>query len=100
MDHGERRAVVDLAKCMCCGVCDAMHSQQIVLAVINAVGGIAVLGSYAYGIWGSPAHRGELWGGVPEGLKPFYFVSMLLAALGFFLFSYFILFRLQPDEGR
>ena len=77
-----------------------MHSQQIIVGIINAVGGIAVLGSYAYGIWGNPAHRGELWGGVPEGLKPFYFVSMLLAAVGFFLFSYFILFRLEPDEVR
>jgi hypothetical protein len=75
-----------------------MHSQQIIVGIINAVGGIAVLGSYVYGIWGNPAHRGELWGGVPEGLKSFYFVSMLLAAAGFFAFTYYILFRLEPDE--
>jgi hypothetical protein len=77
-----------------------MHSQQIVLAAINVVGGIAVLGSYAYGIWANPAHRGDLWGGVPEGLKPLYVVSMLLAALGYFAVTYYILFRLEPDQVR
>jgi len=75
-----------------------MHSQQILLGAINVVGGIAVLGSYAYGIWAKPATRGDLWGGVPEGLKPLYVVSMLLAALGYLAFTYYILFRLEPDH--
>lgn len=75
-----------------------MHSQQIVLAVIVLVGGIAVVGSYVYWIWANPAHRGDLWGGVPEGLRRFYVGSMLLAALGFFAVTYYVLFRLEPDD--
>ena len=77
-----------------------MHWQQVMLGIINVVGGIAVLGSYVYGISTNPAHRGDLWGGVPEGLKPLYVVSMLLAALGYFAVTYYILFRLEPEEVR
>jgi hypothetical protein len=74
---------------------DRMVSQQIILLFLNAIGGAAVIGSYVFGLrQGSNA----LWGGVPEGMRTAYTVSMLLAALSFFLFIFFILFRLHPDK--
>ena len=65
---------------------------------VNVVGGIAVLGSYAHGILTHPGSSGAVWGGVPEGLKPWYVASMLLAAAGYFGFTYFIAFALDPNR--
>ena len=70
------------------------------LIAINVIGGIAVLGSYALGIASNPATRGEVWGGVPEALRPLYTVNMLLAAAGYFLFSHYVVFRLDPARVR
>ena len=75
-----------------------MESEQLILLVINIVGGTAVLGSYVRGVRGHPETRGRTWGGVPASLKPFYTVSMLTAAAGYLVFGYFILFEIQPDE--
>ena len=77
-----------------------MHRDRRAMAWINIVGGIAVLGSYAHGIWTHPGSAGDVWGGVPEWLKPFYTVSMLTAAAGYFAFTYFLFFRVEPDEAR
>jgi hypothetical protein len=63
-------------------------------------GGAAVLGSYAHGLASNPLTRGEVWGGVPEPLQPLYTASMLLAAAGYFAFTYFVLFRLDPLRTR
>jgi hypothetical protein len=59
-----------------------------------------VLGSYVHGIATNPATRGGVWGGVPETLQPLYTVSMLAAAAGYFAFSYFVFFRLEPAGTR
>ena len=67
---------------------------------INGIGGSAVLASYAYGIASNPLTRGEIWGGVPDALRPFYTVSMLCAAAGYFAFSWFVLVRLDPGQTR
>ena len=75
-----------------------MSSQQLILLVINAVGGIAVIGSYILGINAQPGGAAALWGGVPASTRTIYGISMLLAAAGFFAFIYFILFRLPPGE--
>ena len=77
-----------------------MHIQQIVLVCINVIGGIAVLVSYLHGFRTHPETKGDAWGHVPQSIKPLYTVSMLLAAAGYFLFTYYILFRLDPDEVR
>jgi hypothetical protein len=77
-----------------------MHSKKKLLLLINILGGVAVLGSYAVGIL-THANAGEvLWGGVPQGIRPFYTAGMFLAAIGYFAYTYFILFRLNPDETR
>lgn len=70
------------------------------LALLNVVGGLAVLGSYAYGFAARPDLGDVIWGGVPEQLKPVYFVCMILAAVGYFPFTTYVLFRLDADETR
>lgn len=75
-----------------------MATQQIVLLIINVIGGIAVIGSYIYGLNAQSGGSNILWGGVPENIRPIYFVSMILSALGYFAFLYHILFRLSPSE--
>jgi hypothetical protein len=68
------------------------------LAVLNVVGGTAVLASYVVGLG---AVSGEaLWGGVPESVRPLYTINMLLAASGYFLFTYYILFKLNSETTR
>jgi hypothetical protein len=75
-----------------------MGTEQIALGVINIVGGAFVIGSYVLGARAHPGKIGEAWGNVPASIKPMYTVSMLTAAAGYFAFSYFIIFRLDPAE--
>jgi hypothetical protein len=77
-----------------------MHPQKQVMVLVNILGGAAVLGSYAQGLLSHPAASAALWGGVPQGIRPFYTAGMLVAALSYFAFTYFLLFRLNPDETR
>jgi hypothetical protein len=70
------------------------------MAWINALGGVSVLGSYAHGLATNPATRGDLWGNVPGALLPAYSVSMLLAAAGYLLFTYFLFFRTDAARVR
>jgi len=71
------------------------HPLQRNLILLNVLGGIAVLGSYAQGFT-THANAAEVWGGVPEWLRPFYTASMFAAAAGYFAFTFFVLFRLDP----
>ena len=75
-----------------------MDAEQILLGVINIIGGILVIGSYLQGARAHPGRVGEAWGNVPASIKPIYTISMLTAAAGYFAFSYFIIFRLDPAE--
>ena len=75
-----------------------MAAQQIVLLIINLIGGIAVIGSYIFGLSAQTGGANVLWGGIPENIRPLYGISMILSALGYFAFLYFILFRLTPAE--
>ncbi len=54
------------------------------LWLVNVIGGIAVLGSYVWGVTGVP-EPGRLWGRIPEGIRPVYSAFMPLAAIGYFL---------------
>lgn len=67
---------------------------------INVLGGIAVLGSYAYGFVVHPDEVGVLWGGVPDAMRSFYTANMLAAAVGYFAFTALFLFRTDPDLAR
>jgi hypothetical protein len=75
-----------------------MSTQHIILLVINILGGIAVIGSYIFGLNAQAGGANALWGGVPANIRLVYGISMILAALGYFAFSYFIFFRLVPGE--
>jgi hypothetical protein len=74
----------------------AIEASKRRFVVVNVVGGAAVLLSYGIGLVNHPDTRGELWGGVPDGLRAVYTVCMLLAAVGYFPFTSFILLRFGP----
>ncbi len=77
-----------------------IERQRIVFVAINVIGGLAVLGSYAHGLLTYPQLRDQLWGGVPDWLRPVYTAFMLLAASGYFAFTGFILLRIDPARFR
>jgi hypothetical protein len=47
-----------------------------------------------------PDSVGDVWGGVPESLRPVYTVSMLTAAAGYFAFTGFLFFGPDPERVR
>jgi len=75
-----------------------MALQHIILLAINIIGGVAVIGSYIFGLNAQTGGANVLWGGVPGNIRPVYGVSMIIAALGYFAFMYYILFRITPSE--
>lgn len=75
------------------------HPVVAALAVLNVLGGAAVLASYVWGL-AQPAVAGGLWGGVPPGLRPLYTVSMFAAAAGYFPFTHYLLLRIDPERTR
>jgi hypothetical protein len=77
-----------------------MHPKKWLMLFINIFGGTAVLGSYIQGILTHSGAAETLWGGVPQIIRPFYTAGMFLAAAGYFAFTYFILFRLNPMKTR
>jgi len=77
-----------------------MHKQQKFLLAIVLIGGVAVLGSYVWGILAIQNATQILWGDVPAIIRSFSTVGMLTGALGFFAYSFFILFKLNPDDTR
>jgi hypothetical protein len=77
-----------------------IHPQRRTMLWINLLGGSAVLASYVHGLLTHPATRASLWGQVPQAILPFYEISMFLAVGGYCAFTYFLLFRLDPDQAR
>jgi len=47
-----------------------MGTQQIILLIINILGGIAVIGSYIFGLNAPTGGANALWGGVPQNIRP------------------------------
>lgn len=72
-----------------------MPLPKIILLAINIIGGIAVITSYVYGLTLKGVGANVLWGGIPESIRPVYIVSMIIAAIGYFAFIYYILFKLN-----
>ncbi len=77
-----------------------MHRQKQIILVIIFAGGSAVLSSYALGFIQYADASQALWGGIPQNVRPLYTLGMLLGALGYFAYTYFILFRLRPENTR
>lgn len=74
-----------------------MHQAHVQMLWINVLGGTAVLGSYAHGLLTNPGRGNDLWGGVPESLRPLYGLGMLAATVGYFCYTYYLFFRLDPE---
>jgi hypothetical protein len=77
-----------------------MHKQKLAMMLIILVGGTAVLVSYVHAFLTNPAATEAAWGGVTPDVRPIYGVFMLMAMLGYFAYTYFIFFRLDPEEAR
>jgi hypothetical protein len=77
-----------------------MNAKKGLLLFINLLGGGGVIGSYIWGFLTHPNAGQALWSGVPDNIRPFYTAGMFLAATGYFAFTYYILFRLNPSETR
>lgn len=75
-----------------------MDVHKITFLVINLVGGLAVIGSYVYGIMTHPGMVDSLWGKIPPEIKSFNYVIMPLAVIGYLLFTYFILFQIDAKR--
>ena len=75
-----------------------VNRYRVWMLAINLIGGSAVIGSYIWGFAGRPGAADLLWGGVPASIRPFYTAGMLLAAAGYFAFSYFLVFRIGPIQ--
>lgn len=76
-----------------------MDRPRALFVALNVLGGSAVLASYVLGLTTNP-DPGRIWGGVPESLKPWYTRSMLLAAAGYFPFTWYFLMRVDPARVR
>jgi len=77
-----------------------MHPGALSALFVNLAGGACVLASYALGFTGNPESVGRLWGGVPKALQPTHTTSMLLATVGYFAFTHFLVLRVEPQRMR
>lgn len=77
-----------------------MNKQLILFYVINVIGGLSVLGSYAHALISNPLTRLNLWGNVPFSLRPYYTIFMFLAAGGYFFFTSYVLFYINTDTVK
>jgi len=77
-----------------------MAIQQIVVLIINIIGGIAVIGSYIYGFNAQSGGANVLWGGVPSSVRMVISISLIIATFAYLAFLYFILFQLTPSEVK
>ena len=77
-----------------------MSNPQVMLLIVMAMGGVGVIGSYVQGFIAHPGSVNVLWGKISGPFRSVYTVSMLLSALGYFAFAYFLLFRIVPSEAK
>jgi hypothetical protein len=77
-----------------------MKQYRWLLLGINLFAGGAVIGSYVLWLGAYPGAVEALWGGVTASIRPFYTAGMLLAAAGYFAFTFFLLVRMDPDPAR
>jgi len=76
----------------------AVNALQIILLILNVVGGVAVIGSYVLWLRGNAGGANALWGGVPERIRPVYTVSMILSAIGYLAVAYYLLVAALPCQ--
>ena len=74
-------------------------SNKVKLILTIVILGPGVLLSYYIAALNNPAGVDALWGGIPENLKVYYPIGMLIATIGFFPFTYLAVFK-SEDHGR
>jgi hypothetical protein len=77
-----------------------MNLQKKVMLWLNILGGIGVLGSYAWGLSTHPGSKDALWGGVPQWLRIISTANMPLAALGYLVFTVFLVFSVDLSSTK
>src|SRR5450759_4166917 len=77
-----------------------MHRQKKIMLWINILGGIAVLGSYVWGLATHPGGINTLWGGLPQKLRIIYGTDIFLATLGYIAFTSFLFFALDLETAQ
>lgn len=78
-----------------------MHTQKKLMTALNLTAGPAVLISNVLSANAYPSETvAKLWGDVPVAVRPAYTSWMFVAATGYFLFSYFLFFRVDADRAR
>lgn len=77
-----------------------MHPKRRAMMWTILVGGTAVLASYGHAVLTNPVAFAAAWGGVSPEIRPVYGASMLLAMLGYFAFTHFLFFRVDPDQAQ
>jgi hypothetical protein len=76
----------------------SLHREKKVLLFINLFAGGSVITSYIWGLLAHPGKSTALWGNVPSGLLPFYTISMAAAAVGYLIFTGYLIFFVDPDK--
>jgi len=75
-----------------------MNIQLQWFAAINVIGGLSVLGSYAWGILSHPENRNDLWGDI-SGNMYFMYVAFMFIAAGSYLWFTWYLFAIIDAES-
>lgn len=68
--------------------------------LVNLVGGILVLSSYAWGLWAFPFHRHLIWGDIGVSTQKFIVPFMFLAAIGYIVSAYWFWKIVPPNDFK
>jgi len=71
--------------------------QKYFFIIINIVLGPILLYTYYRGVSQNTDIASKLWGGVPQILIPYIVASMFIAALGYFFFTYYLIFEINQQ---
>ena len=66
-------------------------NRNLYFLLVNLILGFAVILSYIWGLVYYPEYGTALWGNIETSYIPYIIFSMLLAALGYFVFSFYLL---------
>ncbi|TNE87425.1 MAG: hypothetical protein EP330_18335 [Deltaproteobacteria bacterium] len=74
-------------------------SPRLSFAIVQVLGGLSVLGSYAWGLATHPDTAERLWGTIPEAWWTPYSLCMPPAAVGYLVATWFLWRRDPHSEG-
>ena len=66
---------------------------KIFIITLNCIFGPILLYSYWNGIMHGTISGSTFWGGMPQFLRPISGISMIISAIGYFIFTYYLLFK-------